>query len=170
MTTPTEALWRCLRDAGTDFFVSVPCKLLGNMIVRLQNTRDESIIYTPVSREEEGVGLMAGAWLAGRTPAMFMQNSGFGNSVNAVLSLLHHYRIPVLLVMSHRGSPGEPIEAQQPMGEAIRGLMAAAGVTCLEVPGVSDLAGVPEAIAAARAEGRPLGLLLPFSFWEGDAA
>jgi len=170
MITPTEALWRCLREAQADFFVSVPCKLLANMIVRLLTARDENVIYTPVSREEEGIGLMAGAWLAGRTPAMFMQNSGFGNSVNAILSLLHFYRIPVLLVMSHRGSPGEPIEAQRPMGEAIRGLMAAAGVACLEVSGVSDLAGAPQAIASARAERRPLGLLLPFSFWEGDAA
>jgi sulfopyruvate decarboxylase subunit alpha len=170
MTTPTEALWHCLRESRTDFFVSVPCKLLANMIVRLQSTRDKNVIYTPVSREEEGVGLMAGAWLAGRTPAMFMQNSGFGNSANAVLSLIHYYRIPILLVMSHRGSPGEPIEAQRPMGDAICGLMAAAGVTCLEVPGVTDLARVPEAITTARTEGRPLGLLLPFSFWEGDAA
>ncbi len=169
MTTPTEALWRCLRDVRTDFFVSVPCKLLANMIARLQNAQDENIIYTPVSREEEGIGLMAGAWLAGRTPAMFMQNSGFGNSVNAILSLLHFYRIPVLLVMSHRGSPGEPIEAQRPMGDAIRGLMAAAGVACIEVPGVAGLANVPHAAAAARAEGRSLGLLLPFSFWKGDA-
>ncbi len=139
------------------------------MIVRLQTARDENIIYTPVSREEEGIGLMAGAWLAGRTPAMFMQNSGFGNSVNAILSLLHYYRIPILLVMSHRGSPGEPIEAQRPMGDAIRGLMAAAGVGCIEVPGVAGLASVPQAAAAARAEGRSLGLLLPFSFWKGDA-
>ncbi len=169
MTTPTEALWRCLREAQADFFVSVPCKLLANMITRLQSTRDKDIVYTPVSREEEGIGLMAGAWLAGRTPAMFLQNSGFGNSVNAILSLLHYYRIPVLLVMSHRGSAGEAIEAQRPMGDAIRGLMAAAGVACLEVPSVTDLATVPEPIATARAERRTFGLLLPFSFWEGDA-
>jgi sulfopyruvate decarboxylase subunit alpha len=165
--TPTDALWRALREQGADFFVSVPCKLFGNMIDLLRTA--EEVVYTPVAREEEGIGLMAGAWLAGRTPVMIMQNSGFGNSINAILSMLHYYRIPVTLVMSHRGSDGEPIEAQRQMGGAIVDLMKAARVTCHELPSVDDLKVVPDAIAASRAEGRPIGLLLPFSFWKGDA-
>lgn len=169
--TPTQSLWRSLRAEGADFFLTVPCKLLGNMINLLEAEKaGGNIVYTPVSREEEGVGIMAGAWLAGRTPVMFMQNSGFGNSANAVLSLLQYYRIPAIFVMSHRGSEGEPIEAQRLMGNAITGLMAASGVTCVELTTAADLEKVPGAVANARAEGRPVGFLAPFSFWQGDPA
>lgn len=167
MPTPTEQLWQALRQEGADFFVSVPCKLLSSMINLLQKAED--VVYTPVSREEEGVGLLAGAWLAGRTPVMIMQNSGFGNSINAILSLLHYYRIPVLLVMSHRGSEGETIEAQHNMGNAIVDLMKASRVPCYELSSVDDLNVLPEAMATAREKGQPVGLLLPFSFWKGKA-
>lgn len=161
--TPTDRLYDILKSAGLDFFVSVPCKLLGDLIDRL--AADTSIVYTPVSREEEGMGLACGAHLAGRRPAVVMQNSGFGNSMNAVLSLLNYYRVPVVFVVSHRGSPGEPIEAQKMMGSAIQDLLRVASVACVEVPGLAELARVPPAIEQARREGRSVAILLPFSYW-----
>lgn len=161
--TPTDRLYETLKSTGLDFFVSVPCKLLGDLIDRLAS--DKSIIYTPVSREEEGMGLACGAHLAGRRPAVVMQNSGFGNSVNAVLSLLNYYKVPVVFVVSHRGSPGEPIEAQRMMGSAIVELLRVADVTCVEVTKPPALANVPSAIEQARQEGRSIALLLPFGFW-----
>ncbi len=161
--TPTDRLYDTLKSAGLDFYVSVPCKLLGDLIDRL--AEDKSIVYTPVSREEEGLGLACGAHLAGRRPAIVMQNSGFGNSVNAVLSLLNYYKVPVVFVVSHRGSPGEPIEAQRMMGGAIADLLRVTEVACVEVPGQSELEHVLPAIALARREGRSIALLLPFSYW-----
>lgn len=164
--TPTDRLYDILKSAGLDFFVSVPCKLLGELIDRL--AADESIVYTPVSREEEGMGLACGAHLAGRRPAVVMQNSGFGNSVNAVLSLLNYYKVPVVFVVSHRGSPGEPIEAQRMMGSAIVELLRVANVACVEVPGQAALERVKPAIEQARREGRSVALLLPFSYWQAQ--
>src|SRR5215831_7479088 len=162
---PADRLYALLREAGLDFFVSVPCKLLNELLVRLGSDRE--IVYTPVSREEEGVGLLCGAYLAGRRPAIVMQNSGFGNSINAVLSLLNYYRIPVVFVVSHRGSPGEPVEAQRMMGAAIVELLRVAGVGCVEIARPRDLAGVPAALGRAFDERRSVALLLPFSFWSG---
>lgn len=164
--TPTDRLYETLKSTGLDFFVSVPCKLLGELIDRL--AADASIVYTPVSREEEGMGLACGAHLAGRRPAVVMQNSGFGNSVNAVLSLLNYYQVPVVFVVSHRGSPGEPIEAQKMMGSAIVELLRVANVVCVEVPGQAALDRVKPAIEQARREGRSVALLLPFSYWSGE--
>jgi len=163
LMTPTDLLYDTLKSTGLDFFVSVPCKLLGDLIDRLAG--DESVIYTPVSREEEGMGLACGAHLAGRRPAVVMQNSGFGNSVNAVLSLLNYYKVPVVFVVSHRGSPGEPIEAQRMMGGAIVELLRVAGVACVELTEPAALTQVPPAIEQARREGRSIALLLPFGFW-----
>ena len=162
--TPTDQLYERLRRNRLDFFVSVPCKLLDGLLKRLGG--DDDILYTPVSREEDGVGILAGAYMAGRRPALVMQNSGFGNSVNAVCSLLNYYEIPVIFVISHRGSPGEPVAAQKAMGDAVAGIMAAAGVRSMSIAHPDQLQQVDDEITAAFAEGRSLGLLLPFSFWE----
>src|SRR5262249_45185077 len=73
-----------------------------------------------VTREEEGVGLLAGAWLAGRRGALLMQNSGLGNSVNALASPCVASQIPMVLLISHRGDLGEFNPAQGPQGHARR--------------------------------------------------
>ncbi len=162
--TPTDLLYQKLRGNGLDFFASVPCKLLDGLLKRLGD--DDEILYTPVSREEDGVGVLAGAYMAGRKPALVMQNSGFGNSVNAVCSLLNYYKIPVIFVISHRGSPGEPVAAQNVMGDAVADVMAAAGVPAVSIGHPDQLDLIDAEIATAFAERRSLGLLLPFSFWE----
>jgi sulfopyruvate decarboxylase subunit alpha len=162
----TDALYSVLRNSGLDFFVSVPCKLLANLIGRLE--ADSDVIYTPVAREEEGVGMACGAYLAGRHPAVVMQNSGFGNSANAILSLLNYYQIPVVFVVSHRGSSGEPIQAQRMMGAAVVDLLKVIGVEALNVDSRDKLSVVQSAIENTRRTHRSLGILLPFSFWAGD--
>jgi sulfopyruvate decarboxylase subunit alpha len=164
--SPSEALYSTLRRSELDFFVSVPCKLLADLITKIE--RDSSVVYTPVSREEEGVGMACGAYLAGRRPAIVMQNSGFGNSANAILSLLNYYKIPVVFVVSHRGSDGEPIEAQRMMGAAVTKLLNAIDVDFIDVRASAMLTLVQPAIDGARRAHRSLAILLPFSFWTGD--
>lgn len=161
--TPTEGLYSALRKSELDFFLSVPCKLLADLIAKVET--DSNVIYTPVSREEEGVGMACGAQLAGRKPALIMQNSGFGNCANAILSLLNYYRIPVVFIVRHRGSSGEPIEAQRMMGTAVTDLLKVLNVDVLNVPNPEMLASVRPAIEQARQERRSLAILLPFSFW-----
>ncbi len=164
--TPTEDLYSVLRRSELDFFVSVPCKLLSDLIAKVGT--DSDVIYTPVTREEEGVGLAGGAHLAGRNPALIMQNSGFGNCANAILSLLNYYRIPVVFVVSHRGSSGEPIEAQRMMGAAVTDLLGVLGVEVLNVSKAEMLSLVQPAIEQARQGRRSLAILLPFSFWNAN--
>jgi sulfopyruvate decarboxylase subunit alpha len=161
--SPTDSLYSTLRSSGLDFFLSVPCKLLSGLIQKLD--ADADIIYTPVSREEEGVGMACGAHLAGRHPAIVMQNSGFGNSANAILALLNYYKVPVVFVVSHRGSEGEPIAAQRMMGEAVVDLLKVIGVDSLSVLKADMLSIVQPAIEQARQSKRSFAILLPFSFW-----
>lgn len=160
---PSVLLYRALRRSGVDFFVSVPCKLLDGLIRTLEGADD--VIYTPVTREEEGLGILAGAWLAGRRPAIVMQNSGFGNSINAVQSLLRYYRIPVVFVVSHRGSEGEPIEAQYNMGGVTKDLLRVNGIDTFEIGRPGELATFDSAIPAAFARQVPVAFLFPFAFW-----
>jgi len=165
MDSPAIQLNNCLKRAGINFFVSVPCKLLADLITLLE--RDADIFYTPVTREEEGIGVLAGAFLGGKRPAIVLQNSGLGNSINAICSLLNYYRIPVVFVVSHRGTEGEKIDAQRPMGEATKALLTAAQVPWYEVHSPAELSIVPEKIADAYAEQRSAAFLFSFGFWQG---
>src|SRR5919205_2432015 len=67
---------------------------------------DPDVTLVRLAKEEEGVGISAGAHLAGRKSAMLMQNHGFLQSINGIVSLAHLYRIPLLMLISYRGHFG----------------------------------------------------------------
>ena len=162
--TVSEQLYEKLRSNGLDFFVSVPCKFLDGLISILEKDRD--IIYTPVTREEEGVGVLAGAFLAGKRPVMIMQNSGLGNSINAICSLLNYYEIPMVFIISHRGTAGEQIDAQRPMGEATKSLLDISGIPYKEIKKIGDIAKIDELVNRGFEKNHPIAFLFPQSFWE----
>ncbi len=117
----------CIESAGIDMVLSLPCNMLDGI---LQEIDTRGLKRIPVCREEEGVGIAAGAALAGKRPLLLMQNSGLGNSINALLSLTRLYRMPLFVLMSHRGGPGEQIEAQKPMGRAVPGILDTIEIPC----------------------------------------
>jgi len=90
-------LYEMIKDSGIDLILSLPCILLKGLLEEI-NKRQE-IQNIPITREEEGVGIAAGAYLGGKTPALLIQNSGLGNSVNAIKSLLQLYKIPVVFII-----------------------------------------------------------------------
>ena len=102
---PSLAVYQGMKRAGINFATSVPCVNLQELLALVSG--DPEIIHVPVTREEEGVGICAGAWMGGRRPALLMQNSGLGNSINALASLDILYGIPLLMIISHRGGKGE---------------------------------------------------------------
>jgi sulfopyruvate decarboxylase subunit alpha len=162
---PSLAVYRGLKRAGIDFAASVPCINLQQLLHLVVD--DHEIIHIPVTREEEGVGLCAGAWMGGRKPALIMQNSGLGNSVNALASLDFLYDIPLLMIISHRGCEGETIAGQVPMGKLTPKLLDA-----MEVPYFSPKpAGAEETVAQAWSlaamRKRPVAVLLDLQFWSG---
>ena len=72
-----------LKKGGANFFLSVPCKLLANMIAILEIDKD--VYYSAIPREEEGMGICAGAYLGNKLPCIMMQNTGIGNSINSII-------------------------------------------------------------------------------------
>ena len=110
-----SAIVKLLLKEGIAPILSLPCNMLAGL---LREIEQHPVLHIPVCREEEGVGIAAGAALAGKKPLLLMQNSGLGNTINALMSLTRLYKLPLFLLMSHRGSPGETISAQIPMGEA----------------------------------------------------
>ena len=75
-------------------------------LVRLADEDPETILVR-LAKEEEGVGISAGAYFAGVKSAMLMQNHGFLASINGIVSFAHLYKIPLLMLISYRGALGE---------------------------------------------------------------
>jgi sulfopyruvate decarboxylase alpha subunit len=85
--------------------VYVPDKILIPLIDGVR--ADPFFTAVVATREEEGVGICAGAWMGGMRSILMMQTSGFGNTPNALASLAVAYQIPVVLLISERGALGE---------------------------------------------------------------
>ena len=86
----------------------------------------------PLTTEEEGVALLAGAWLGGERGALLMQSSGVGNCIN-MLSLTRICRLPLLLLVTMRGQWGEFNPWQVPMGQNTAEVLRLSGVIPFEV-------------------------------------
>lgn len=114
MPKTTEFL-AALKANGYDYFTGVPCSLLKGVIRRFDEEPEWG--YVSAVREDSAMGMAAGAALGGRQPAVFMQNSGLGVCLNAIVSLNVIYEIPTLIVVSWRGKDGIDAPEHLVMGE-----------------------------------------------------
>src|SRR5687768_16206632 len=105
--TGARRLYISLRSLGYDVFVGVPCSFLAPLYDVLD---DDHATYYPATREDLAIGFAAGLYLAGKRPVVLMQNSGFASSINALVSLIRTYEIPLLLIVSWRGHANDSVE------------------------------------------------------------
>ncbi len=90
------------------------------------------IAAVPLTTEEEGIALLAGAWLGGQRGVLLMQSSGVGNCIN-MLSLSRACEFPLLMLITMRGQWKEFNPWQLPMGRNSARILTAAGVACVGV-------------------------------------
>jgi sulfopyruvate decarboxylase alpha subunit len=141
--------------------VYVPDNPLSRVLAAIECEYPE-ICTTLATREEEAVGIAAGLYLGGERVALMMQSSGIGNALNGLASLLVAYQIPVLLVVSMRGDPGEWNWAQVPMGRAVAPVLDALGIQHLAVERPEEAARTVAACGAlAFGTRQPAAVLLP---------
>jgi sulfopyruvate decarboxylase subunit alpha/phosphonopyruvate decarboxylase len=101
-----------LRASGYGPYFGTPCGILAPLYRELS----ENAGLTTVVREDNAIAVAAGCALAGAKPVVLMQNSGLGNSVNALASLVVPYQLPILLVVSLRGAEGDSTAENEVMG------------------------------------------------------
>jgi sulfopyruvate decarboxylase subunit alpha len=94
-----------LKGAGINLVATLPDINLASLLHEVENDRD--LLHVPLCREEEGIGICAGAYLVGKKCAAIMQNGGFFNSNNAIVSTLLQYQIPLLLLIYYAGDVGD---------------------------------------------------------------
>ncbi len=106
---------------------------------------DKTMRAVSLTTEEEGVAMMAGAWLGGDRGALLMQSSGVGNCIN-MFGTIRECRFPLLTLVTMRGEWGEFNPWQLPMGQSTPAALQNAG---LVVQRVDDKALVGETVFAA---------------------
>jgi phosphonopyruvate decarboxylase len=105
-----EAFGDILKARGVRHGAGVPCSYFTPLVNYM--TLDPQLDYLSATSEGEAVAIAAGMVTAGAPAFALMQNSGLGNAVNPITSLLYIYRMPVVLLISQRGQPGLPDEPQ----------------------------------------------------------
>jgi sulfopyruvate decarboxylase subunit alpha len=131
---------------------------------------DPAMTLVRLAKEEEGVGISAGAHLAGVKSAMLMQNHGFLASVNGIVSGAQLYRIPLLMVISDRGRFGERDPWQTEGGGATEPVLQALRIPYERLDTSDRVAPrVRQALTLAYASLRPVALLLTRDLMWEDA-
>ena len=114
MSINPKIFFQILKKQEIDFFTGVPDSLLKQFCLCIDDNvpKDRHLI---TANEGNAIALAAGYYLAtGKTPMVYMQNSGLGNAINPLLSLCDPevYSIPLLLMIGWRGEPGVKDEPQ----------------------------------------------------------
>jgi len=160
----TDVIYKGIKDAGIDFIVSVPCANLKKLLNLVND--DKEIKHVPVTREEEGFGICAGAYMGGMKPAILMQNSGLGNSVNVLASLVKLYNFPILMIISHRGTFGEGVYGQIPMSKATTKVLDSLDINYYKVDDPNESREiVKKAWDLSYISEEPIALLFDINYW-----
>ena len=140
-----DELYNLLREHDITQFAYVPDA--GHKTLINRSLTDPGASSIALTTEEEGVAMLAGADLGGARGVLLMQSSGAGNCVN-ILSMIKAGRFPFLTLISMRGDFGEGNPWQMPMGQALRPVLGAMGVICLDVDSPAEV--LPTVEAALR--------------------
>ncbi|HEY0933278.1 MAG TPA: phosphonopyruvate decarboxylase [Trebonia sp.] len=156
-----SAIMTALSRHGVTLVSGVPCSYLTPLLN--QAISDPGVHYLPATQEGEAVAIAAGAWLGGGLGCAFSQNSGLGNMVNPLTSLLDPAAIPALLLVTWRGEPGRADEPQHElMGQITTPLLDLMGIPWDTLP--SDTAQAQRVLAQAlgrvKSERRPSAIVV----------
>lgn len=103
--TTSRLIYESLKECDVRLISALPETWLVHLIRLAEDDPDMKLVR--LAKEEEAVGISAGAHFAGVKSAMLMQNHGFLASINGIVSFAHLYKIPLLMLISYRGSIGE---------------------------------------------------------------
>lgn len=121
---------------------------------------DKAMRTVVLTTEEEGLGLVMGAWLAGDKSAVLMQSSGVGNIINT-LATIKECRFPLLMLVTMRGDHGEFNPSQVAMGNATQDVLEAMGVIVRRADAAGEVAEqVSGALRMAYNTYRPMAVLI----------
>jgi len=148
-----------------EFVTTVPCKQLAGVIARIDAC--EEIFHIPANKEDEGMGLCAGAFMGGKRPAIIMQNTAIGVTINTLVTLTQYYRLPLPMLISYRGELGEPVACQVEMAVHTKALLAQLHIPTYHFHHQDDVGELDAILKHTFMCNKPVAILTDASFWNG---
>src|SRR3990172_4568345 len=102
----SKAVYEGIKAAGIRFISALPETWLVYLLQLAED--DPEVTLVEVAKEEEAIGIAAGAYFAGKPNALLMQNHDFLAAINGIVSLALLYRVPLTMLIALRGHWGEP--------------------------------------------------------------
>jgi sulfopyruvate decarboxylase subunit alpha len=166
----SKVVYEALKAAGVRLVSALPETWLVHLIRMAED--DPDMVLVRLAKEEEGVGVSMGAHLAGWRTALLMQNHGFLQAVNGIVSGAMLYKIPLLLLISDRGHLGERDPWQTEGGRFTRRVLDALTIQYDEVETPDDAdRKVSRAMTLAQSSLSPVAVLLTRDLmWEEPPA
>jgi sulfopyruvate decarboxylase subunit alpha len=157
--TNSQLIYDSLKACDIRLMSALPETWLVHLIRMAEEDADVTLVR--LAKEEEGVGIGAGAHLAGVKSALLMQNHGFLQSINGIVSLARLYRIPLLMLISYRGEFGERDPWQTEGGGVTEALLRALSIPYERLDEPSHVARrIRKAQTLAESSLKPVALLL----------
>ena len=143
---------------------SVPCKQLAGVIELVEES--DRILHVPSNKEDEGMGLCAGAFMGGMRPCIIMQNTALGVVVNTLATLIQFYHIPLPMLISYRGEVGEKVACQVEMALHTRALLDQLHIPTYHFTERGQADGLDGILDHAWMSRKPVAILADARFWE----
>ena len=156
-----EEFVEAARKLGFKRYTGVPCSFLTPFINYVIN--DDTLEYVSSANEGDALATAAGASIGGERSVVMMQNSGLGNAISPITSLAWVFRIPVLIISTHRGAPGVKDEPQHElMGQITGKLFDTMQVPWEPFPDEKSLIepALQRALSHMQKENRPYGFIM----------
>jgi sulfopyruvate decarboxylase subunit alpha len=148
-----------------EFVTTVPCKQLAEVIDKIEDSED--IFHIPSNKEDEGIGLCSGAFMGGKRPAIIMQNTAIGVTINTLVTLTQYYRMPLPMLISYRGELGEPVACQVEMAVHTKALLQQLNIPTYHFHQQEDVAELDDILAYTFMCNKPVAILTDATFWQG---
>ena len=147
------------------FVTTVPCKQLAGVIEKIEDSKD--IYHIPSNKEDEGMGLCAGAYLGGKRPAIIMQNTAIGVTINTLVTLTQFYRMPLPMLISYRGELGEPVACQVEMAVHTKALLNQLTIPTHHFHKERHVEELDKILQYTFMCNKPVAILTDATFWKG---
>lgn len=122
----SKIVYEGIKAAGITSVSALPETWLGLLLQRAEDDPDMRLVQ--VAKEEEAVGIAAGAYFAGTPHVLLMQNHGFFGAINGIVSLAELYHIPLCMLIAFRGHWGEPYPWHTRGGIVTEGILRALSI------------------------------------------
>ncbi len=146
-----------------EFVTTVPCKQLAGVIELIDS--DKRFLHVPSNKEDEGMGLCAGAFMGGKRACIIMQNTAIGVTINSLVTLIQYYNIPLPMLISYRGEVGERVACQAEMAVHTKALLAQLNIPTYHFHKPEDVAELDGILNHAFMAKKPVAVLMDANFW-----